>query len=59
MVKDVGFKVVVYMMLDFFNVGWERDVEQFIVSDIVKGDNFIKYMYVNLFFILLMLVFCF
>lgn len=42
MVKDVGFKVVVYMMLDFFNVGWERDVEQFIVSDIVKGDNFIK-----------------
>lgn len=28
--KDAGFKVVAHMMPDLPNVGWERDVEQFI-----------------------------
>lgn len=46
MAKDAGFKVVAHMMPDLPNVGWERDVEQFIVSDTVKGDNSTKYMYV-------------
>ena len=32
MSKDAGFKVVAHMMPDLPNVGWERDVEQFIVS---------------------------
>lgn len=32
MAKDAGFKVVAHMMPDLPNVGWERDVEQFIVS---------------------------
>ena len=32
MSKDAGFKVVVHMMPDLPNVGWDRDVEQFIVS---------------------------
>lgn len=36
MAKDAGFKVVAHMMPDLPNVGWERDVEQFIVRD-VKG----------------------
>lgn len=58
MAKDAGFKVVAHMMPDLPNVGWERDVEQFIVSDPVKGDNSTKYMYVNSFSILLMLVLC-
>lgn len=30
MAKDAGFKVVAHMMPDLPNVGWERDVEQFI-----------------------------
>lgn len=30
MSKDAGFKVVAHMMPDLPNVGWERDVEQFI-----------------------------
>ena len=30
--KDAGFKVVSHMMPDLPNVGFERDVEQFIVS---------------------------
>ncbi|XP_041358716.1 elongator complex protein 3 isoform X1 [Gigantopelta aegis] len=30
MSKDAGFKVVVHMMPDLPNVGWDRDVEQFI-----------------------------
>lgn len=58
MAKDAGFKVVAHMMPDLPNVGWERDVEQFIVSDAVKGDNSTKYMFVNPFSILLMLVLC-
>lgn len=58
MAKDAGFKVVAHMMPDLPNVGWERDVEQFIVSDTVKGDNSTKYMFVNPFSILLMLVLC-
>ena len=33
MAKDAGFKVVSHMMPDLPNVGLERDVEQFIVSD--------------------------
>lgn len=32
MSKDAGFKVVAHMMPDLPNVGWERDIEQFIVS---------------------------
>jgi len=32
MSKDAGFKVVTHMMPDLPNVGFERDVEQFIVS---------------------------
>ena len=36
MAKDAGFKVVAHMMPDLPNVGWERDVEQFIVRN-VKG----------------------
>ena len=32
MSKDAGFKVVSHMMPDLPNVGWERDIEQFIVS---------------------------
>lgn len=31
--KDAGFKVVSHMMPDLPNVGIERDVEQFIVSE--------------------------
>lgn len=31
--KDAGFKVVAHMMPDLPNVGMERDVEQFIVSN--------------------------
>ena len=31
--KDAGFKVVAHMMPDLPNVGLERDVEGFIVSD--------------------------
>lgn len=27
--KDAGFKIVVHMMPDLPNVGWERDVESF------------------------------
>ena len=34
MAKDAGFKVVAHMMPDLPNVGWERDVEQFIVRNI-------------------------
>ncbi|CAG2194149.1 elongator complex protein 3 [Mytilus edulis] len=30
MAKDAGFKVVAHMMPDLPNVGWERDIEQFI-----------------------------
>ncbi|XP_025110587.1 elongator complex protein 3 [Pomacea canaliculata] len=30
MSKDAGFKVVAHMMPDLPNVGWERDIEQFI-----------------------------
>ena len=30
--KDAGFKVVTHMMPDLPNVGLERDIEQFIVS---------------------------
>ncbi|XP_070195837.1 elongator complex protein 3-like [Littorina saxatilis] len=30
MSKDAGFKVVAHMMPDLPNVGWERDVEQFV-----------------------------
>ena len=36
MSKDAGFKVVAHMMPDLPNVDLERDVEQFIVSYIVK-----------------------
>ena len=32
--KDSGFKVVSHMMPDLPNVGLERDIEQFIVSDV-------------------------
>lgn len=32
MSKDAGFKVVSHMMPDLPNVGWERDIEQFVVS---------------------------
>lgn len=32
--KDAGFKVVSHMMPDLPNVGLERDIEQFIVSDL-------------------------
>ena len=31
--KDAGFKVVAHMMPDLPNVGLERDIDQFIVSD--------------------------
>lgn len=31
--KDAGFKVVSHMMPDLPNVGMERDIEQFIVSN--------------------------
>ena len=34
MAKDAGFKVVAHMMPDLPNVGWERDVEQFIVRNV-------------------------
>lgn len=59
MAKDAGFKVVAHMMPDLPNVGWERDVEQFIVSD-QKGNHstICMYMYINSSSILLMLVLC-
>lgn len=34
--KDAGYKVVVHMMPNLPNVDLERDVEQFIVSEIYK-----------------------
>ena len=34
--KDAGFKVVSHMMPDLPNVGWERDIEQFIVRIITS-----------------------
>lgn len=33
--KDAGFKVVAHMMPDLPNVGMERDIEQFIVSNLL------------------------
>jgi histone acetyltransferase (RNA polymerase elongator complex component) len=33
MAKDAGFKVVTHMMPDLPNIGLERDIEQFIVSN--------------------------
>ena len=38
MSKDAGFKVVAHMMPDLPNVGWERDIEQFIVSSVLFTD---------------------
>ena len=35
MSKDAGFKVVAHMMPDLPNVGLERDIEQFIVREII------------------------
>jgi elongator complex protein 3 len=38
MAKDAGFKVVAHMMPDLPNVGWERDIEQFIVCIYLMSD---------------------
>ena len=52
MSKDAGFKVVSHMMPDLPNVGWDRDIEQFIVSvclynkkvlSILDGLSFFKF----------------
>lgn len=33
--KDAGFKIVAHMMPDLPNVDFERDIEQFIVSELI------------------------
>jgi histone acetyltransferase (RNA polymerase elongator complex component) len=55
MAKDAGFKVVAHMMPDLPNVGWERDVEQFIVSWHGEGG---RQLYNSLIFLTGMLLYC-
>lgn len=49
MAKDAGFKVVAHMMPDLPNVGWERDIEQFIVCNIFSWSQNIKEHFSNKF----------
>ena len=41
--KDAGFKVVSHMMPDLPNVDFERDVEQFIVSELLFNGKGFRY----------------
>lgn len=39
--KDAGFKVIAHMMPDLPNVDIERDIEQFVVSEIFTRNLFL------------------